>query len=182
MNASVVAVGVFAKANPHTKSWILPDGFEIWFGGAASVLVFGLLIWKAGPFITKGMAARTARIQKQLDDSAAAKAAADAEAVWIRQAKGDIGAERARLLAEAETQAAQLLVDGRDRLVAEVAELEAKAEADSAQLSARSGDELRAEIGRLAGEATDRVVVSQLDDATQQDLIEKFIARVGASR
>ncbi len=163
----------------QTHSWIWPEGYEIVAGGIASVLIFGLLWWKAGPVLKAGMAARTARIQKQLDDAAAAKANAEAEAIRIREAKGDIGAERARMLAEADAQAEQLLVDGRARLRAEMADLEAKAVADNAQLASRSGDELRAEIAQLAGAATDRVVADQLDAATQQDLIEKFIARVG---
>ena len=178
MNALVV----FASEDPsRTHSWIWPEGYEIWFGGAASIFVFALLFKFAGPTLKKGMAARTARIQKQLDDAAGAKSAAEAAAIGIREAKGDIGTERARLLAEADAQAEQLLVDGRARVLAEIADLEAKAEADNAQLASRSGDELRGEIARLAGEATDRVVVSQLDAATHQDLIERYIARVGAS-
>jgi F-type H+-transporting ATPase subunit b len=169
-------------ATTHTHSWIWPEGYEIIAGGIASVLVFGLLIWKAGPVLKKGMAARTARIQKQLDDATAAKSNAEAEAARIRQAKGDIGAERARLHAEADATAQQLLIDGRARLAAEASDLEAKAEADAAQLASRSGDQLRVEIGQLAADAAERIVMSQLDDATQQDLIEKFIARVGVGR
>ena len=169
-------------ATTHTTSWIWPEGYEIIAGGIASVLVFGLLFWKAGPILKKGMAARTARIQKQLDDATAAKLNAEAEASRIRQAKGDIGAERARLQAEADATAQQLLIDGRARLAAEAADLEAKAEADAVQLASRSGDQLRVEIGQLAADAADRIVMSQLDDATQQDLIEKFIARVGVGR
>ena len=125
---------------------------------------------------------RTAGIQRQLDDSAQAKADAEQQASRIRQAKGDIAGERARLLAEAENQAAQLIADGRSRLEAEVADLEAKAAADTAQMASRSGDELRADIGRLAADATERLVASELDGSTQQALIESFISRVGASR
>ena len=45
----------------------------------------------------------------------------------------------------------------------------------------RSGDELAAEIARYSSNAIERVVTDTLDDAAQQDLIEGFIARVGAS-
>ena len=38
-----------------------------------------------------------------------------------------------------------------------------------------------AEIARYSSSAIDRVVADTLDDAAQQDLIEGFIARVGAS-
>ena len=92
-----------------------------------------MLLYKyAGPIIRKSFADRTAGVQTRIDDSAAAKVAADTEAARIREAQGDIEAERARLHAEAETQAAALLADGRARLDVEMAELEARAETDIA--------------------------------------------------
>jgi F-type H+-transporting ATPase subunit b len=162
-----------------TSSAILPETVEIFAGGLASLIVFGLLYWKGWPAIKKAMDARTERIQKELDSAAADRAAAAAEASNIRQAKGDIAAERARLLGEAETQAAAVLADGRARLTQELAELEAKAMSDIAASQGRVGDELRAEIARLSVAAVDHVVSGSLDDATQQQLIEDFIARVG---
>ena len=160
---------------------IVPPWKELIPGSLASIIVFSLLYWKAGPLIKKSFRDRTAGVQKQLDDSAAAKAAAEAEAVRIREAKGDIEAERARLFAEADAQAQALLADGRARLEVEMAELEARAEADIGAAAGRSTDELRAEIARHSGVAVDRIVRDTLDDAAQQELIEGFIARVGAS-
>ena len=145
------------------------------------MIVIGLLIWKAGPLVKKAMAARTDKIQGELDDSAAARRDAEAEAARIRQSLGNIEAERQRMLADADAQAEAMLADGRARLEAEVAELEAKADADIAAGAGRAGDELRGEIARLAGAAADLVVERSLDDATQQQLIEAFIAKVGAS-
>jgi F-type H+-transporting ATPase subunit b len=161
---------------------ILPETAEIIYGGIASLIVFALLYKFAWPAITKAMAARTDRVQAELDAAAADKAAAAAEAAQIRQAKGDIAAERARLLAEADQQAAAILDDGRARLVQEAADAEAKAMADIATANARVTDELRAEIARLSSAAVDHVVTGSLDDATHQELIESFIANVGASR
>ncbi len=161
---------------------IVPPWKELIPGSLASIIVFSLLYWKAGPIIKKSFADRTAGIQKELDDAAAAKAAADTEATRIRQAQGDIDAERARLYAEADAQAEALLADGRARLAAEIAELEARAEADIASAAGRSSDELRIEIARHAGVAVDAIVRDTLDDSAQQELIENFIARVGASQ
>jgi F-type H+-transporting ATPase subunit b len=164
----------------QTPSKFWPEGYELLFGVPASLLVF-FLLWKfAGPAVRKGMAARTAKIQAELDAAEADRVAADAEAAQIRQAKGDIGAERARLLADADAQAAALLEDGRARLQQELAELEARAAADLAAVAGRAGDELRAEIARLSIAAVDHVVTGSLDEATQQALIEDFIATVGA--
>lgn len=163
-----------------THSSILPETAEIIWGGIASIIIFALLIKFAGPAIKKAMAARTERIQKELDAAAADKQSAASEAAQIRQAKGDIAAERARILADADAQAAAVLEDGKSRLRQELADIEAKAMADIAAAQSRTGDELRAEIARLSVAAVDHVVSGSLDDATQQALIENFIARVGA--
>ncbi len=165
----------------QTPSKFWPEGYEMLFGIPASVLVF-FLLWKfAGPAVKKGMAARTAKIQAELDSGEADRAAAEAEAAQIRQAKGDIAAERDRLLAEADVQAAALLEDGRARLAQEIAELETRAEAELSAAAGRWTDELRAEIARLSIAAVDHLVSVTLDDATQQELTENFIATVGAS-
>lgn len=161
--------------------WLFPADAELIYGTISSLLIFGALFKFAGPAVKKAMAARTERIQAELDESAASKAAADAEAVSIRQAAGDIEAERGRLLAEADAQAEALVSEGRARLELEVADLEARAGADIAATAGRANDELRAEISRLAAAATEQVIASGvLDPATQQELIETFIARVGA--
>lgn len=165
-----------------TEHPILPPLKELIPGSLASIIVFALLYKFAGPAIKKSFTDRTARIQRELDESAAARAAAEQEAARIRAAKGDIDAERSRLYAEADAQAEALLADGRVRIDAEVAELEARADAEIASASGRSGDELRAEIARYASSAIDRVVDGTLDGAAHQDLIENFISNVGAGR
>lgn len=160
---------------------IFPAKWEMIIGSAASIIVFVALYKFAGPIIKKSFADRTAGIQKRLDDSAAAKVEAESEAKRIRAAQGDIESERERLYAEADAQAAALLADGRARLDEEMAELEQRADADVNAAAGRSTDELRGEIARHAGVAVERIVDGTLDDAAQQDLIENFIARVGAS-
>jgi F-type H+-transporting ATPase subunit b len=177
---SLFATLLAAEDPSQTHHWFLPEQAEIIYGIAASVIVIGVLIWKGGPIAKKAMEDRTKRIQNELDGAANDLESAKAEAVSIRTAKGDIEAERARLLAEADVHAEQLLVEGRERLEAELLELDAKTDADIAAIASRSGDELRAEIGGLSGRAAEQLVADHLDDATQQQLIEQFIARVGA--
>jgi F-type H+-transporting ATPase subunit b len=165
----------------HTEHWLFAPTWETIIASTASIIVFGALYKFAGPTIKKAFSDRTAGIQKQIDDSAAAKAAAEAEAISIREAKGDIDAERSRLYAEADVQAEALLADGRERLDAEMAELESRADADIAAAADRSSDELRAEIARYSSAAVERIAADSLGDTAQQDLIESFISRVGAS-
>jgi F-type H+-transporting ATPase subunit b len=185
----VNAILIAAAEEPHrddngqivTHHWLLPEESEIIYGTIASLIIFALLFKFAGPPIRKGLAGRTERIQAELDASAAALSEADSEAAEIRQAKGNIDEERERLLAAADVEAEALLTDGRARLEVELAELEARAAADLEAAAGRSGDELRSEMIRVAGASLEEVVADTLDDATQQELIESFIQRVGAS-
>lgn len=169
-----------SDGNVITHSPLLPETAEIIWGGLASLIIFYALYRFGWPAMKKFFNGRTAKIQKELDDAAADKAAAANEAGNIRQAKGDIEAERARIMSEATAQAEIVLADGRARLVTEVADLEARSAADIVAARGRVGDELRAEISRLSSAAVDHVVSGTLDDATQQELIEQFISRVGA--
>lgn len=153
---------------------------EVIIGGLASLIVFAMLYKFAWPSIATAMKSRTARIQSDLDTSAAARAQAERDAAEIRTSLGDVDGERTRLFAEADAQAAALLEDGRLRLAQEIEELEAKADADIAAAAGRGTDELRADIARAANQALETSVTSSLDDATQQELIETFISQVGA--
>ena len=176
-------VALLASEDPTiTHHWLLPETAEIVYGGLASVIVIGALVKFAGPSIKKSFNARTERIQKELDDAAGAKVTAESDAKNIRAALGDIAGERARMLAEADTQATAVLNEGRVRITAEVAELEAKAEADLNSARGRSSDELRAEIALLSSIATPAVVQATLNDQTKNELIEAFISSVGAGR
>ncbi|MEO6125455.1 MAG: hypothetical protein ABIR32_17295 [Ilumatobacteraceae bacterium] len=191
LTAAVVQIGRFVAEGDDgvtvdgegivTHSPILPEASEIIYGTLASLIIFGLLFKFAGPALKKGLAARTDKIQKELDSAASDKASATSEAADIRQAKGDINAERTRLLAEADAQAEIMVGDFHRRIDEEIAELRARATADIATGRTRGSDELRAEISRLSSAAADQAVAESIDDATQQDLIESFIAKVGAS-
>jgi F-type H+-transporting ATPase subunit b len=162
--------------------WLWPAQAELIWGTLASIVIFSLLYKLAGPPVKKAMAARTERIRDEIEGSELARTDAVADAASIRQAAGDIEAERQRLLAEADAQAEAVLAEGRVRLEQEVSELMARAEADIATGASRINDELRVEISRLASTATDRVLADGIiDDSLQQALIEDFIARVGAS-
>lgn len=174
---------ILAVEDPsQTHSWIWPEKYELMFGAPASLIIFGLLYWKAGPLVKKAMAARTEKIQASLDAGTAALAGANEEAATVRQALGDVGAERTRMLADAKVQADAVLVEGRARIAAEAVDLEAKADADIAASAGRGAEELRAEIARLSSAATEHVVNGQLDASVHNELIEAFISKVGASR
>jgi F-type H+-transporting ATPase subunit b len=182
MTLPLAAIGLLAEEDPtRTHSWIFPEGAEILWG-TLSFLVVAFLLWKFGwPQAKQMMANRTARIQEQLDQAAEAKASADEAAASIRAAKGDIEAERQRMLADADEQAARLLSDGRARLEHEVADLQSKATSELESVQGRLQSEVQAEVADVAVRATDTLVADALDDELQQQLVEDYIARVGAA-
>ena len=182
----LAAVRVLAEGagehGAHTPNSWLPESYEIIWGGLAT-LVIAFALWKfAIPQLRKALTDRTARIQRDLDSSAAALADAEQVAARTRASKGDLEAERSRLLAEADTTAQRVLADGRARIDQEVADARTRATADLGLARQRVTDELQADVVRLAGTATEDVVAGSLDDAAQQRLIEDFIAKVGASQ
>jgi F-type H+-transporting ATPase subunit b len=176
-------ISLLASEDPtQTHSWLLPENAEIIYGGLSTIIVVGALVKFAGPMVKKSFAARTEKIQKELDDAAAAKVTAEGDAQNIRKALGDVAGERARILAEADAQASAVLAEGRTRMTAEIAELEAKAEAEISAARGRGTDELRNEISVLASRATPIVVAATMNEQIHKDLVENFISKVGAGR
>lgn len=165
-----------------THHWLLPETKEIIYGGLASLVIFTALFKFGAPAAKKALAARSERIGNEIESARKARGAAEADAQRIRAALGDINSERARILAEADAQAATILSEGRARVDAEMADLEAKSLADIANASSRAGDELKAEISRLSSIAVENVVARVVDDRVRQDLVESFITNVGAQR
>ena len=165
-----------------------PNGFllssdlkEVAWGTVAFLIVFSLLVWKAGPAIKTALSSRTDRIAKELDDATAAKSEAQTKLADVQRRIADAGNERQRILDEAAQTAASLKV-----------QLEAKADQDAAELVARATADVEASKGQaladrqsdaasLALGAAEAVVNRNLDAATQTDLIESYIAQVGAS-
>ena len=166
----------------QSLNWLMPKPGELIYGGLASLVIFYALYKFGWPAAKKALEARTAGIQKELDDSAAAQVQADSDVTNIRRALGDLVSERAKLLAEADAQAATILAEGRARITAEVADMEARAAGELLAARGRLGEELRAEISHLSGVATTEAVRAAMDDRTQQELVDNFIAKVGASR
>lgn len=156
--------------------------YELIWGGLAFLLVFGVLFWKAGPAIKKAMAARTARIQSELDRSAATRSAAEADADEVRASLAGAGDEAAAIVSDARRTADRLKAEGLARVEAELVDTRARALADIESSKGRVSSELQGAVARLAIGAAEQVVERNLDAATQSALVEQFIAQVGSVR
>ena len=85
-----LVIALLASEDPNvTHHWLLPETGEIIYGGLASLAIFYALYKFGWPAAKKGLEARTAKIQKELDDSATARREAEADAANIRKALGD---------------------------------------------------------------------------------------------
>jgi F-type H+-transporting ATPase subunit b len=182
---SALATLVVLAADDTTKfeapnKW-LPEGAEILWGTLAFVIIV-VLLWKFARLpIQKSLRDRTARIGKEIDSAATARADAEAELDQVRQNLANIDTERARIVSDATQSGESIRADGFVRNDAEVVELETRAEADIEASRGRAASDLQAQVAAWASEVTERAVVAHLDDAAQQRLIEDFIAKVGAS-
>jgi len=166
-----------------------PNGFllssdinEVIWGSIAFFIILFLLIWKAGPAIKTALSSRTDRIATELDDSAAAKAAAQTKLADVQRRIADAGNERQRILDEAATTAASLKVQLQAKADQDAAELKARALTDIEASKGQAMADLQTDAASLAMGAAEAVVNRNLDAATQTALIETYITQVGAPR
>lgn len=160
--------------------WLPHDIGEVFAGTAAFLIVVGIIWWKAGPAIKGAMDKRTDGIQSDLDEAAESRQGAEAERDQIKAALADREREVARIHADAEETAAKVEAD----LIAK-GEAEAKAirhrgggDVEVARRQARA--DVQAELARMSLGAAEAVVGASLDDAAQADLIDQYIAQLGA--
>ena len=161
--------------------WLPGDINEVIWGSIAFVIIVALLVWKAGPAIKKAMSGRTERIQGEMDAAAALRTDAEGERDRIRTALADSDSEAARIVEAARQTADKLRVDLAARADAAVTALRERGTADLEAARRQAESDLRIEVSKLALGAAEQVVHANLDDDTQQSLIESYIAQVGST-
>jgi F-type H+-transporting ATPase subunit b len=169
---------LFAEGN---GLWLPHDINEVYLGTAAFLVIVGLLWWKAGPPIKRAMVGRTERIAGELEAAATRRAEAEAERDRIREALADSESEAERILAEAREAADRVRANIAERTEVEIAQIRERAAADLEATRRNALADLTAEVSRLSLGAAEKVVEANLDDATQQALIESYISQVGSS-
>jgi len=158
---------------------ILPETNELIWGGLAFIVLLGLM-WKFGlPPMRKMLKDREDRIRGDLERAEQAKVESETVLEDYR-----------RQLAEARTEASQIIEQAREQAEEVRRDLIAKAEQDAAEVRQRAGEdarlagdramsELRASVTQLSIELAEKVVEHNLDHDTQIQLIESYINQVG---
>jgi len=173
-------ITVFAAEGPN--GWFIPaDPKELYYGGAAFLIVMALLTWKVLPVIKKGL---NDSQQAMVDEGASADIAlADAqkEEGDLRASLGDPQAEGKRLVAEAHEAANQLRLDSHAKTQQMVNDAWAKAQGDVVSLKTSVTSDLSGEVSTKALTAAEAIVANNLDGPAQTDLIEDYIQKVASA-
>jgi len=169
---------IFAAGNGF---WLPHDPWEILWGSLAFFIIAFVLVKKAGPMIKTAFVGRSERIEATLNEATSERSAAEAERDGIKADLADSDAEATRIVAEARETAARVKADMIARAEADAVAVRERAVAEIAAARRAAQADLTAEVSRLASGAAEQVVHANLDDSTQQSLIESYIAQVGAN-
>jgi len=175
----ILAAG--SGADVPLQSWMFHDVKELIVGTLASVILFSLLWWKAGPAMKKAFADRTEGIATEITTAEEARAEGEAALAQVQANISNADVERQRILTEARSTAEQVKASLISRGQQEAADVRSRATTDIEGAEGQITADLQAEVARLALGAAESVVVNSLDAGTQSDLIENYISSVGAS-
>jgi len=164
----------------ESPSPILPAVNEIIWGGAAFLVLFGLMAWKLFPAVKDGMDARADKILDDLAAADKAKADALAEQATYTAKLGDAKAEAAQIVDDAREQANLVRADLQSRAEADIAETRRQAAAEVETTKAQAINDLRGEVSDIALGAAELVIGTQLDRAAHASLIDDYIDQVGS--
>ncbi len=154
------------------------DTNEIIWGSIAFFTVVGLLVKFAGPAAVKAFRGRTERIQSELADAKAERAAAESALNASSAELPDLSQEEDRIRSEAVASAARLKTDLVARAQAEADDLRARGAAEVENYRRQSIADLAAEVSQLTKNSAEAVVVESLDAGAQGDLIDSYINQV----
>lgn len=151
---------------------------EVIWGSLAFFVVFGLIVWKAGPFIKRAINGRTERIEAELAEAKSRREAAEAALKASTSEMPDLSEEEARIRVEANETAVRLKADLIAKAEAEAESIRERGKADVANRKRQARADLSGEISEATRRAAEVMVRDQLDGQAQSDLIDSYISQV----
>jgi len=172
---------LLASAEHAENGFIVPgDTNEVIWGTISFTIIVLLFLWKGLPAVKVMWNGRIERIRNEVTSAADTRAAAEAKLAEVESNIANADEERQRILASARTDAQTVKAQIIARAGTDAADLKARGLADAEAAKAQATSDLQAEIGALALGAAEKVVANSLDAATQSQLIDSYIDRVGA--
>jgi F-type H+-transporting ATPase subunit b len=175
--AEVEAKILIASKQPAPNP-LLPETYEMIWGGIAFLLVFGFLAKFGLPAAKKALDARSSKIEGDLASAATARADAEKEAATYRAQIGDAKGEGSKILDDARAQAETVRKEILARAEAEAADIRSKAAADADAQGDRVKVELQSHVRGLSIDLAEKVVGQNLDRATNEALVDRYIAEL----
>lgn len=173
----------FILGAEEPNSWLLPgDINEVYWGSLAFFIILAVFLWKGLGPLQRIMAQRSERIAGEIDAATTAREQAEDELAATKQSLANADEEAARIVADGRTRAATLKADLVARAEADVEAARARARAEIDAHKGQTLSDLRAEVATRTMVAAEAVVHHALDDATQSELIDRYIDQVGGVR
>lgn len=166
----------------EAPSPILPATNELIWGAISFAVLFFLLAKFAFPGIKKAMDDRAEKIRRDLEQAEQAKADAQQVLEEYRAQLAEAKSEAARIVDEARQQSEALRRDAEQRLQSELNAMRQRAAGDVESGKQQAMADLRREITALAISAAEQVVRHNLDQATQEQLVEAYIHDLASRR
>jgi F-type H+-transporting ATPase subunit b len=181
MNFLILASEAGAEGAHHSNGFIIPgDINEVIWGTISFLLIVVLISWKGGPAIKAMWNGRIDRIAGELTSAENSRVNAEAKLSAVESNIANADSERQRILTEARANAATLKAQIIAKAESDAADVRARGAADAESSKAQATSDLQTEIGSLALGAAEAVVANALDAATQSELIDNYITKVGA--
>lgn len=159
------------------NSWLLPHDNKEWIISAIASLILFALLYKFGKKpLADAWNGRINRISDELADAEKARVEAEQALADVQLRIANLDQERQRIIAEAHQTSSSVKQQIEERARSDAQEVRTRAVADVAATRGQATADLQAELADLAAGAAEAVVRNNLDPATQQDLIEKYIA------
>lgn len=159
---------------------ILPAKNELIWGTFCFFVLLGAIAKFGYPALRKGMDGRTERIRSDLARADEAKAEAEASAAEYQQRLSAARQEATRIIEDARAAADSLKAELQKRAEADIVESRHRAQAEIEASKGQAMADLKGEVAQLAIRAAEMVVEKSLDNATQVQLVENYIASVGS--
>jgi len=172
---------IFIAAEGPNGYFIPSDFKEFVWGTISFCIVAGLLAWKVGPLISKGLNDAQAKAVAEANTSDTAVREAEAEIASLKAELGDADAEARRIVAEAHDTANQLRVDENTKTQKMVNDMWDRAQNDVSSMRGQAGSDIQGEVSSQAIAAAEAVVLENLDPKTHVGLIDDYINQVGAT-
>jgi F-type H+-transporting ATPase subunit b len=160
-------------------SIISPATPELIWGSIAFLIVAIGLMKFAFPALKKSLAARSEKIQSDLESAERAKREAEEEKAQYEAQIAGSRAEANRIVEEAREAAEQVRRDVVARAESEAADIRSRAQEDARLAAERAMSDLQQRVGEISIELAERIVERNLDRDTQMQLVESYISSVG---